>query len=250
MRSLLAIAVLALGPAVATADAAPEMFVQSARTAEVTAHNGDRATLVLQGTPATVMSFQDRPLRGTSRLAASAFADLWIGPFRRDPPNAALVGVRDGHRTQVVVELLSARSVPGGMRYRIRMTDGRPPRHLSDVSLFVDPLAFPPPVVATATDTVNIPAGTQMTIDGSDAGDYTFASVTIQPGASLQINGASTVLMTLPTPAQASAIADAASTLPRSIVGTTLYWSDLPGSLVFSSGPGQTWQGPLELQTD
>jgi hypothetical protein len=194
------------------------MFVQTARSATAVEQRGARFTLTLHGTPATVLRFDDRPQRRSSRFSVGRFVDLWRRGFKDDPPNAALVGSHRGRSTQTVVELLAARRVRGGMRYTVRAHNGRPPRRLRDVSLFVDPLPFNPASAPyTGLDVVIQPDNpliirpTEVPFQGN------FNSVVFMPGGALEFVGVSSVTLSFSNYDQAAAAAAASSVPPTAV---------------------------------
>jgi hypothetical protein len=194
------------------------MFVQTARSATALEQRGARFTLTLHGTPATVLRFDDRPQRRSSRFSVDRFVDLWRRGFADDPPNAALVGSHRGRSTQTVVELLAARRIRGGMRYTVRTHNGRPPRQLRDVSLFVDPLPFNPGSVPVTGMDVVIQPGTPLIVqptEGPFVGD--FNSVSFMPGGALQFVGVTNVTLSFSNYDQAAAAAAASSVPPTTV---------------------------------
>ena len=223
---------IALATAPGAAAASTEMFVQTARSATVVEQRGARLTLTLRVTPATVLRFDDRPQRRSSRFSVDRFADLWSSGFEDDPPNAALVGSHRGRSTQTVVELLDARRVRGGMRYTVRAHDGTPPRRLRDVSLFVDPL----PIDGVDTDLV-LPPGDPIVVAPTEAPfQESFSSVMFMPGGALELVGASFVKLSFSGYGQAAAVAAASSVPPTSVYenptsgGTLMSWQLAPGT--------------------
>ena len=212
------------------------MFVQTARSATVQ-ERGARLTLTLHGTPATVLSFDDRPQRRSSRLSVDRFVALWRQGFGDDPPNAALVGSHRGRSTQTVVELLAARRVRGGMRYTVRAHDGRPPRRLRDVSLFVDPLSIDSGSAPyTAPDVVILPGNPLVIAPTEGPFQGSFDSVAFMPGGALELVGVGDVTLSFSNYDQAAAVAAASSVPPTAVYddpsagAALLTWQLTPGT--------------------
>lgn len=229
------------------APAASELFVQTAASATSTAPKHGRVTLTLRDTPATVLAFDDRPVRRSRRLVLDRYLALWRQDFRTDPPNAALVGTRDGRRSQTVVELLGARRIRGGVRYTVRSRGGTPPRRLRDVSLFVDPyttinaLHFPMQTPSTAFEDIVITAGAPLVLaPEGGAMLLVVGSLTFQPGGVFQAR-VSEMHWTLPA-GQGAALAAAATPKPSFVTsgdaGDVVAW-DLEESTTVLIAPVQ-----------
>lgn len=194
------VAVLSCASVAAPAQAASELFVQSAaRATTAPAGASERFTLTLQGTPKTVLAFDDRPQRRSRQIPLASFLRLWSAgaTFRAVPPNAVLAGTVNGRRSQTVVELIGATRVRNGARYAIRARTGRPPRRLSRVSLFVDPA--PSPSQGAQGDIV-VRAGQQLTLSfpSTSTGELDYSSLTIEPGGSLLVPAGCVVFFTVP----------------------------------------------------
>ncbi|MBJ7332284.1 MAG: hypothetical protein JHC95_20475 [Solirubrobacteraceae bacterium] len=233
-RALLAaLALTACAPA--TASATSELFVQSATTATATPVRGNLFTLTLRGTPATILRFDDRPQRRSSRVSVDTYVDLWRGDFGRDAPNAALVGTRGGRNSETVVELLSARKIRGGVRYTVRARNGRPARRLRDVSLFVDPINavhFSAQLAPIAAENITITPESPLFLTSRDPLTLVLGTLTFQAGASLIVNG-STLVIRMGDNTQTAALAAASSPAPVAVGDGFLYWTRAtPGQIV------------------
>jgi len=168
-----------------------------------------------------VLAFEDRPGRRTATLPEHKFVGLWRATFRTDPPNAVLTG-RDpqGRNRRVVATISRAARTPDGVRYRMRALRGVMPGQLAMANLMVDDvpmsaitaylqgqgagatqyqalinaLQFPTVVQPVAAESLFVSPGTTATLgQGSSPFFFTFGSVTVAPGATLVLQGFTTV---------------------------------------------------------
>jgi hypothetical protein len=195
----LALAAVALAAAAASAEARPvarsAVLVQSADAASLSARGATRdRVLLLAGADPRVLAIADRPSRQSGELPPAHYLRLWRGPFRADPPNAALVGTRpDGERVRVPLVLRDARPTAGGMRYRARPLVRTPALELTGVSLLIDDVAIgfdPDAGVVTAPPAVVVTTGAPLVLDCTTPTSWAYATLTLQPTATIVLQEA------------------------------------------------------------
>ncbi len=267
------------------------LFSQAAGTATSRPVSGPVADITMRTGHRAVLAFEDRPGRRTATLEEHKFIGLWRGTFRTDAPNAILTG-RDpqGRNRRVVVTITRAARTPDGVRYRMRALRGIIPTALAQVNLMVDDvpmsallaylkgqgsgpaqyealinaLRFPEMTTVTAAPTVLVRPGTTMTIgQGSAPTTVIVSTITVQPGATLVMQGpvwlraqnltlapgsrivlpGSPTLFTLQAAGLPACAAPASFSWTGTLTQVRSLLSPLPGvSLV--QPPPQTWPGP------
>lgn len=205
------------------AAATPSMlFSQSAGVATSRAAGANVADVTLRTAHRSVLAFEDRPGRRTATLPEHKFLGLWRTAFRGDPPNAVLSGRDDqGRNRRVVVTVTGAARTAYGVRYRMRALRSVIPARMTTANLAVDDvplsaiaaylaqqgaratryealinaLQFPSVVQPVAMPTLTVDRGLTATLGQQVSAPtvITLGSVTIAPGATLFLQGFTTI---------------------------------------------------------
>jgi hypothetical protein len=139
--AIVAVAMLALYPAVRLATAQPKpsyLFVQSAK--KIDYKNG---VITLYEVPAQTIFFTDRPNRVVGNLSTDKFVAKWTtdkepGGFAANPPNAALTVFQpDGVKT-AIVELTNPRLDGKNLSYNVKVLQGISSTQPAEGVLFID----------------------------------------------------------------------------------------------------------------
>jgi hypothetical protein len=139
--AIVAVAILALYPAVRLATAQPKpsyLFVQSAK--KIDYKNG---VITLYEVPGQTIFFTDRPNRVVGNLSTDKFVAKWTtdkesGGFAANPPNAALTVFQpDGVKT-AIVELTNPRLEGKNLSYNVKVLQGISSAQPAEGVLFID----------------------------------------------------------------------------------------------------------------
>lgn len=127
-----------------------DVFVQTAPEASITKLAQPHSyQLSLKNIQNYTTYFSDRPSRTTNMVTLQAFLELWNKGFSKDAPNASISGVVDKKLINFPAELTqpSYDAESRTLTYIIHPLEGKESTipselHMSDVSLFIDPLCI------------------------------------------------------------------------------------------------------------
>lgn len=127
-----------------------DVFVQTAPEATITKSTAPHTyELSLKNIQNYTTYFSDRPSRTSSIMTLESFLNLWTKGFAKDAPNASISGVSNNKMVNFPAELTKPRydSASKTLTYVIHPLEGKESNipsglHLSDVSLFIDPLCL------------------------------------------------------------------------------------------------------------
>ena len=120
------------------------LFVQSAKSATLS----QDGRLTLKGVSPTTLYFSDRPARIAGHYRNAEYMQFWQGgkdSFLKDPPNATLSAFQAGkdELVDVVMTLRNARLRGDEITYDVKIVEGKLPRSVGPVSLFIDIIGMP-----------------------------------------------------------------------------------------------------------